>query len=359
MKKNEKIMEVDLLRGFGALAVIAIHLSATFVNYPSDSLVYLVFGILNKVCHFAVPLFLFISAFGLMFQTIRKEDLYSEQFYTKRLGSVVWPYLFWTIVYLLYYRSIDFNLVDPVAAPGEFLLNYLVLGKSCYHLYFMPVLIQFYLIFPVIWEYYKKHRRKIHPLFSMLITFGVLAAFQFIYLKIYWDYLYQIFPYSASLILAYMIPIGMGVWVACNFREFLHFEKPIKVCLVLLAILTGAAFTVRQLFPEIGFRSYIMPMTYAALISMVLLYFSDNISHFVNPFVDFIEDVSNHSLTIYLVHPLVLLVLENNLGWDMLPITGDVFWNYLLNFVLKYICVFEVSIVFARCVRFILKKMGA
>jgi len=358
MKKNEKIMEVDLLRGFGALAVITIHLTATYVNYPSDSLMYLVFGILNKVCNFAVPLFLFISAFGLMFQTIRKGDLYSEQFYTRRLGSVIWPYLFWSIVYLLYYRSIDFNLVNAIEEPGEFLLQYLVLGKSCYHLYFMPVLIQFYLIFPIIWGYYKKHQRKIHPIYSMLITFGVLGIYQFIYLKIYWDYLYKIFPYSASLLLAYMLPIGMGVWVACNWQEFLRFSKSLKTCLVLLTIVTGVAFTIRQLFPEIGLRSYLMPMAYAALISMVLLYFSDHISHFVNPFVDFIEEVTEHSLTIYLVHPLVLLLLENNLGWGVIPFTEDAFGNYLVNFLLKYVCVFGVSLLFAKCVRFVLKKLG-
>lgn len=359
MKKNAKIMEVDLLRGFGALAVITIHLSATYVNYPSNSLIYLFFGILNKICHFAVPLFLFISAFGLMFQTIRKGDLYNEQFYTKRLGSVVWSYLFWSIVYLLYYNaSGTIELVSPTEAPMEFLGKYLLLGKSCYHLYFMPVLIQFYLIFPIIWGYYKKHKRKIHSVYSMLITFGILAVYQFIYLKIYWDYLYDFFPYSASLLFAYMLPIGMGGWVACNFDEFMKFSKPLKACLILLAIVTGIAFTIRQLFPEIGLRSYLMPMTYASLISMVLLYFSDHISHYINPLVDFIEEVTEHSLTIYMVHPLILLLLENNLNWDMFAFTGNMFGDYLLNFLLKYICVFGISLLFAKCVKFVSKKIS-
>jgi surface polysaccharide O-acyltransferase-like enzyme len=248
--------------------------------------------------------------------------------------------------------------VNAIEEPGEFLLQYLVLGKSCYHLYFMPVLIQFYLIFPVIWGYYKKHQRKIHPIYSMLITFGVLGIYQFIYLKVYWDYLYKVFPYSASLLLAYMLPIGMGVWVACNWQEFLRFSKPLKTCLVLITIVTGIAFTIRQLFPEMGLRSYLMPMAYATLISMVLLYFSDHISHFVNPFVDFVEEVTEHSLTIYLVHPLVLLLLENNLGWGVISFTGDAFGDYLINFLLKYVCVFSVSLLFAKCVRFVLRKFG-
>ena len=358
MKKNTKIMEVDLLRGFGALAVITIHLTATYANYPSDSLTYLVFGILNKVCNFAVPLFLFISAFGLMFQTIRKGDLYSEQFYTKRLGSVIWPYLFWTIVYLLYYRSIDFNLIDPITDPGAFLGQYLLLGKSCYHLYFMPVLIQFYLIFPIVWELYKKHKRKIHPIYSMLITFGVLAIFQFIYLRIYWAGVNKVFPYSASLLLAYILPIGMGVWVACNFDEFMRFVKPLKAGLIALAVVTGVTFTIRQLFPEIGLKSYLMPMAYATLISMVLLYFSDHISHFVNPFVEFIEEVTEYSLTIYLFHPLALLVMENNFGWGVIPFTGDAFGDYSINFLIKYVCVFGMSLLFAKVVRVVLKKFG-
>jgi len=42
----------------------------------------------------------------------------------------------------------------------------------------------------------------------------------------------------------------------------------------------------------------------------------------------------------------------------VIPFTGDAFGDYLLNFLLKYVCVFGVSLLFAKCVRFVLKKLG-
>ena len=40
----------------------------------------------------------------------------------------------------------------------------------------------------------------------------------------------------------------------------------------------------------------------------------------------------------------------------MISFTGDAFGDYLINFLLKYVCVFSVSLLFAKCVRFVLKK---
>ena len=140
------IRELDYLRGFAALAVIAVHISMHFTLFPGVSLPALLNAFVYVAAHFAVPVFIFISGWVL---TLRYSGEYSLRTYYRRRARTILPaYLFFTALYLLipvegavYLAGIP----DPGTVVGA-----LLTGTAAYHLWFFVVIIQLYILYPLI-----------------------------------------------------------------------------------------------------------------------------------------------------------------------------------------------------------------
>lgn len=78
-QKNKRIGEVDYLRGFAVLAVIAIHTSSNS-QILNLNLLLIVNLIIDVFSHFAVPLFIFISGFVL---SLNYRGLFSQNILQK------------------------------------------------------------------------------------------------------------------------------------------------------------------------------------------------------------------------------------------------------------------------------------
>ena len=148
-----KLKEITYLRGFAILAVIMIHLTSGYLNYPSDCTTFFVFGIINRGLQFAVPLFLFLSAILLGYKHKDDKKINLPKFYLKRLSKVILALILWSIIYIGYYNYPIFNLN---ALNWETIKGYLLLGNASYHLYFIPIIVQLYLFFPLFWLLNKK-----------------------------------------------------------------------------------------------------------------------------------------------------------------------------------------------------------
>lgn len=122
--------ELDVLRVAACMAVVLIHTSAGWTGQIPLAL--------NQLARFSVPLFLLLSGFG--------HGGPSEEAWThalrRRLGRVLPPYLLWSGIYLL----VDAAFGRPHAAP----LRDLLFGTAYMHLYYIPVLLQFLLLCPLL-----------------------------------------------------------------------------------------------------------------------------------------------------------------------------------------------------------------
>ncbi|MCA0756881.1 acyltransferase [Paenibacillus sp. N4] len=146
-RKKERIHEVTLLRAFAFLAVTLQHCIAEYIYrpdiMPADSIM---LAMLFHFTRFGTPAFVFLSGLILFYNYSGKLDYRS--FIRKRFGDIFVPFLCWTVIYWIAVEGvIGSRLLQPSAWPTIFLQ--LVRPTNGYHLWFILMIFQFYLLFPL------------------------------------------------------------------------------------------------------------------------------------------------------------------------------------------------------------------
>ena len=126
------------------LGVIGIHVGSYALNNPHANAQLV--GILEILSRFTVPAFFFLSAFGLFLHTSVDDDFSYFTFLKKRMRVVLYPYLAWSLFYLLYN---GFLAHDMTGLLPRYFLPTILFGNASYHLYFMVILLWFYLLMPL------------------------------------------------------------------------------------------------------------------------------------------------------------------------------------------------------------------
>lgn len=172
---------IDLLRVISIFAVILIHTTTKTIQTTGGDLRLVPWTLfLNQSARFAVPLFFLISGFVLELSS--QGDLNYWTYLKKRLSRIFIPYLVWSTVYYFFvYR--DNSLSFP---------SVLLSGAAAYQLYFIPALLVFYLIFPLLHRYYRFLSNVL-----VLIILGILELF-----FLYHDYYLGSYPISYPLNIA-------------------------------------------------------------------------------------------------------------------------------------------------------------
>jgi len=148
--KREKLDYLDILRGFAILAVLAIHTTSQPVasaHLRETSSLYPLYHIVNAGAHFAVPSFLFLSALVLFYNYYGRSGTDWVAFYRRRLLTIVVPYALWSLFYFLV-RA--FASHSPVIGRLDVFAEGLWRGTNYTHLYFIVIIVQFYLLFPLL-----------------------------------------------------------------------------------------------------------------------------------------------------------------------------------------------------------------
>lgn len=125
------------------LGVVAIHIGSQYLTNPSPNLFLLSFY--EIASRFSVPIFFFISAFGLFYKIDLAENFSYINFLRRRFKAVLIPYLLWSVFYILHD---NFFYGSGIPAPS-YALEILFFGLAKYQLYFLVILIWFYLLMPV------------------------------------------------------------------------------------------------------------------------------------------------------------------------------------------------------------------
>lgn len=140
--KRPHIYELDPLRVCTALGVVAVHVLA-FTAFLNTS--HLGNEIQNAVVvtfHFTREVFMFVTAFALVYvYSGRPVPLF--QFWRKRALGVIFPYVFWTEIYIL----VNVGFGSPASFLRTSVLDILT-GNASYQLYYILLTVQLYLIFP-------------------------------------------------------------------------------------------------------------------------------------------------------------------------------------------------------------------
>ena len=143
--KKERVPAIEYMRGISMLGVVGIHVGSQYLmNNPTPNLQLL--ALYEIVTRFSVPIFFFISAFGLFYNLDLQEKFNYKNFMKRRFKTVLIPYLVWSIFYILHYTITNqtLYLLHPLN-----LIGILFFGLACYQLYFMILLVWFYALMPL------------------------------------------------------------------------------------------------------------------------------------------------------------------------------------------------------------------
>ncbi|MBR4383539.1 MAG: acyltransferase [Selenomonadaceae bacterium] len=142
--KKPYLTSIEYIRGVAMLGVVAIHVGSQYLLNPTPN-IHLV-ALFEIVSRFSVPIFFFVSAFGLFYRMEISEPFEYGKFLRRRFKAVLIPYLLWSTFYFVHDNWLAGYELLPYFDYGAEILFF---GLAKYHLYFMVILIWFYLLMPL------------------------------------------------------------------------------------------------------------------------------------------------------------------------------------------------------------------
>jgi surface polysaccharide O-acyltransferase-like enzyme len=159
---------VDVVRVLTVLGVVAVH--SISLTSQADSLPA---GAATIVLHVNREVFFLLTAFVLVY-SLGSRRLRLGSFYKRRYGLIVIPYVAWTLVYFFF----NGELHAPALTALRQLADELATGSARFHLYFLLVTMQIYLVFPLLlWlvRATRSHHRLVFAL-SLATQLGFVTA---------------------------------------------------------------------------------------------------------------------------------------------------------------------------------------
>ncbi len=310
-ERAERFLWVELFRGLAIVEVILHHVSGRFVRIlDSEGVIWWIVAIVNRTLHYAVPAFLMLTALVLTLSLMRQTDY--GRYAQNRLLRAVLPFLLWSGLYLLY-RWWAYDAPPRV----DRIPDYLLWGKAYFHLYFLAVAMQLYLMLPLLMP----AARRRPPFWAMVVGIVVLS------MAVYWfNRLVYRLPYTGSFILWYTPTVLLGVWVATQAERLEAILKRGWVWALLVALIGLAFYLPLALSALRGnavntFQYQVGNWLYTGGISFVLLAVAYWLSQQDGSrFVGLLRFAGRYSLQIYLLHPLIVSELDR-WGW-LIPNLG-------------------------------------
>lgn len=293
---KDKLHELDYVRFIACLAVIIVHITATGVTgYIHGSFPHLVMLLVNRSLKYTTPVFIFLSGVTSFYGYRQKEFKYFP-FLKRRLSKVLVAYFLWCIIYYGVYIKLGYYGWDI-----KFFIKNVLQGTMSYHLYFVIIIVQMYIVGPVFYNFLRKSDKKI----TILLVAGVITILSAEFIR---------FELSDRLFLKYMVFYMLGIYVTLERDLFLSWIERHNKHVIAAYVATGLAYTVVSYYDMI-ISTYVW-FIYSVASVFFVYYLGLVMKEVFSKNYSFIKLFGQSSYYIYLMHPLVLTLMilfaENN-----------------------------------------------
>jgi probable poly-beta-1,6-N-acetyl-D-glucosamine export protein len=307
MMKREKIEFLDLFRALAIFAVVTIHATSEAVaSLPTDSLIYPLYPIVNTAAHFAVPAFLFLSSLVLFYNYDGRAGIDWPSFYTKRLQSIVFPYLLWSGIYFLL-----------VTVRGGYALSErwpiyfrgLLDGGNYTHLYFFVILLQLLVLFPLLLWLAKRPFVR-----SNLIPIGIVLQLAFYIGNYYFFHMSKVGTFAGSYLLYFFLGAHAGLKLKTNASWLSKANAYLYGAVLLLVCGYVGQYMLATNYPHYLPRPwpsrihFLSVYAYCGVFCYFLIHLSSQLLARGRALAAFLKSVGVASFGIFLIHPLVLVI---------------------------------------------------
>ena len=172
----------DFVKVIAAIAVVGIHATSLSETRFAQTHDYLSLDFLsvfvNQWARFSVPLFIYLSAYGLAASHKSQGTDFLRDYFAflaKRLPTILVPYLFFSLVSLaMEFSSYQGSALDFAGTAFQKLRT----GGADYHLYFLVILAQCYLLFPVLLKFNLGSPGRYRVLTAIILLLVVLFLYR-------------------------------------------------------------------------------------------------------------------------------------------------------------------------------------
>lgn len=302
--------EINFIRALACLLIVMVHVSAQFAQANGgDFTSYTYFW--NQIARFGTPIFAVIGGF-LLFNQYRKREFLLSRFAASRITKVLFPFLFWSIFYIIYKDIVGLRAFPSLETPGEIIdfIYVFVRGETNYHLYFMSVVLQFYILFPFLIKASKSFNRYLLLFILAFIINFLLVRYHPVLGNSYVDMIISERSFLFRWIFFFMIG-GMLSYFWTPIMKWVTQYKRTSISIGFLILAFGALEYLIQ--GSVGSNResnfFNIPMLFLAGASLYLICGRlPRLQHAV-------VSLGNLSLGIYLIHPFVLFVSNDYLGF--------------------------------------------
>ena len=290
--KTDKLYELDYMRVIACLAVIIVHITAIgTTDYIQGSLPHIIILILNRSLKFTTPVFIFLSGVT-SFYSYRKKEFEYLPFIKKRMVKVLIPYIVWCVIYYAVYM--EKRLYGFYPFDMQDFMDKVFNGTMSYHLYFVIIIVQMYIVGPVFYKLLKKSGNRV----AILIISSIITALCAEFIR---------YENSDRLFLKYMFFFMLGIYVTLEYDRYTSWINKHKALISALYVVCAAVYTAvsyynLSIYVGVWFLFSVVSVFFVYLVGLVMKKLMKNIYPFVKLF-------GQSSYYIYLMHPLVLTLM--------------------------------------------------
>ena len=340
----KRIFSIEAIRGLAMLGVIGIHTGAWSLSNPQVNMH--LFALLEIVSRFSVPVFFFITAFGL-FYPLGFERLHElKRFPSNRLRKILVPYIFWSLLYMSYY-SLSYGDNSVWQLPKFF--EYMLFGLGSYQLYFLVLMLVFLALTPLLaplagWIAKHPFYRLGYMLIAQII-FNAVSSYTEPVSNQYW--LDALLKYRLNYLpLHYLWIYMLGAVFALGYQDWHNWLEQnhliIKasfwgsLSMILAAyywVVLGLGWSLEQAVSAIHQLSPIGVLYTGASALYLSMSFSPPMSKRVHQVLNIL---ASHSFFIFLVHPFVMSWLQALFAsWQLMPDPAVIVLFYLATLLIS------------------------
>lgn len=222
------IYELDPLRATTAIVVVLVHVLA-FTAYLNHTTIGIEIQNTAVIAvHYTREVFMFVTAFALVYVYYGK-PFSTSRFFKRRALGVILPYCIWTLVYLLFNQFVFHNQPQPtVGAFVSTLIYDIMTGRASYQLYYILLTVQFYILFPLFLPFVSFIKK--HPWSTLAVSFVLEVLVLYLdYHTLqrgaganspFWQFISQ---YQDSIVFIYQFYFILGALTALYLRQVFAF----------------------------------------------------------------------------------------------------------------------------------------
>lgn len=304
---------ITALKGIAILCVVGIHILSSIKNpIFTEGLQQYFFITLDQLFRVSVPLFVALSGFA--FARKYQNSVFSvKEFFSSQLFKLIPLYLFWSGVLILGALLIPvwFNPVTDASLWQIFFL-----GKADYHLYFIPMIFQLYLLFPIL----RYAMKKTSPTLVLIVTCAVQIVFyMFISQGLLVDdqtFILRKDQQQYVLALSWIGYFVLGMWLAtvklwqATHKKWITFSIPLLLAISFFVLVSQTISAIVQLVdPIIALRFTRIPVLLFSFVAIFALFQFSPGKHFTKKSIHTLVAIGELSFLIYLSHTLLLRII--------------------------------------------------